>query len=91
MIAKISKVILQRLNGIQTKLRLYQDPSKLKYNSEQQIEEINTWIKNLQTIDEKAVKPAEELKNFNILIKFSKDVQLRLAQSGLKVEGDIID
>ena len=68
MIAKVSKVILQRLNGISTKLRLYQNPSKLKYRSEETIEEINIWIKNLQMIDEKAVKPAEELKNFNILI-----------------------
>jgi len=47
MIAKISKVILQRLNGIQTKLRVFQNPSKLKYNFEQTIEEINIWIKNL--------------------------------------------
>jgi hypothetical protein len=47
MIAKVSKVILQRLNGISTKLRLYQNPSKLKYRSQETIEEINIWIKNL--------------------------------------------
>ena len=45
MIAKVSKVILQRLNGISTKLRVYQNPSKLKYRSEETIEEINIWIK----------------------------------------------